>query len=264
METGLTGRVALITGASKGLGLAIAKALSGEGADVVLLARDAAALATAAANIGGPGEVLTVSADITSSTEVARAVAEAAAWKGRLNIVVNNAGPPMQTAAITDQPDEAWTETFNIKAMGMVRVSRAALPLLPDDGSGRIVNISGVAAEMVIPDAAVTAAVNGAVKAFTTYLAAEAAPRRINVNAVSPGVMNTEIMQQLLADMAEAQGTTAEAVKAVMTGSFGIRAGRWGEPSEVGDLVVFLASDRAAYITGQVLLIDGGLVNSIR
>jgi 3-oxoacyl-[acyl-carrier protein] reductase len=264
METELSGRVALITGASKGLGLAIAKALQSDGAHVVLVARDQAGLETAAASFnGGPGEVLAIAADITSSEAVDQAVKTAAEWKDGLNVVVNNAGPPMRPGGIADHSDDVWAGAFDTKALGMIRVSRAALPVLPDDGTGRIVNISGATAEAILPNGVVTAVVNGAVQAFTSYLATEAAARHITVNAVCPGMMNTEGWRQRLTAMGESQGKTADEMQAGMAQALGIRAGRWGEPEEVGDVVAFLASDRAAYITGQALLVDGGLVKSV-
>jgi NAD(P)-dependent dehydrogenase (short-subunit alcohol dehydrogenase family) len=264
METGLTDRVALITGASKGLGLAIAQALSAEGAHVVLVARDETGLADAAKTLeGNPGDVLTFAADITSSDEVTAAVTAASEWKNKLNVVVNNAGPPMRPGGIADHPDEVWASAFDTKAIGMIRVSRAALAALADDGTGRIINISGATAEAIIPNGVVTAVVNGAVQAFTSYLATEAAARNINVNAVCPGMMNTDGWRQRLAGMGEAQGKSADQMQAGMTQGLGIRAGRWGDPAEVGEIVAFLASDRAAYITGQSLLVDGGLVKSV-
>jgi 3-oxoacyl-[acyl-carrier protein] reductase len=264
METGLSGRVALVTGASKGLGLAIAKALRSEGAHVVLVARDQAGLDAAAATFeDGSGELLTIAADITSSESVDDAVKQANEWKNGLNVVVNNAGPPMRPGGITDHDDEVWAGAFDTKALGMIRVSRAALRVLPEDGTGRIVNISGATAESIIPNGVVTAVVNGAVQAFTSYLASEAAQRNITVNAVCPGMMNTDGWRQRLTAMGEAQGKTADELQAGMTKGLGIRAGRWGEPAEVGELVAFLASDRAAYITGQSLLVDGGLVKSV-
>lgn len=263
MHTGLQGRVALVTGGSKGIGLAIARALSEEGADVVLLARHQAGLDEAAATFNGHGEVLPLAADLTSATSVQDAVEKAAAWKGKLNVVVNNAGPPMRPGAIADHPDEVWSDALNIKALGTIRVCRCALPLLAEDGSGRVVNISGVTAEAVLPNGVVTGVVNGAVQALTSYLAAEAADRRITVNAVCPGFTNTDGWRQRLTVMGEPQGKTAEQMQAGMTAGLGIRAGRWAEPSEIGGLVTFLASDQGTYITGQVLLIDGGLVRSV-
>ena len=263
MESGLTDRVALITGGSKGIGLAIARTLNAEGAHVVLLARDGSQLNAAADGLDGPGEVLAITADLTSSEEVAGAVSRAHAWKDRLNIVVNNAGPPMRPGAIGDHEDAVWADAFNIKALGMIRVCRAAIPAIADDGTGRIINISGATAAAIIPNGAVTAMINASVQALTSYLATETASRRITVNAVSPGMTNTAGWQERLTAMGQAQGKTAQEMQAGMTQGLAIRAGRWAEPTEIGSLVAFLASDHAAYITGQVVMIDGGLVKSV-
>ena len=263
METGLSGRVALVTGGSKGIGLAIAAALVAEGVHVALLARHEQELKDAAASLAGAGEVLTISADLTSRDAVEAAVATAAKWKDQLNVVVNNAGPPMRPGNVSDHDDSVWTDAFDIKLLGLLRVSRAAAPLLAEDGSGRIINIAGVTANTILPNGGVTAAVNAAVGALTSYLATEFAARKVTVNAVSPGMTDTDGWRQRLTAMGQAQGKTAEELQAGMTQGLAIRAGRWADPSEIGNLVTFLASDHGAYITGQSVIIDGGLVKSV-
>jgi 3-oxoacyl-[acyl-carrier protein] reductase len=258
MDTGLAGRVALVTGATRGIGFAIAEGLRAEGADVAVLARSKDGVDDAVARLGGEAHAHGIVADLTDPEQVDRAVQEAADWRGRLHVVVNNAGPPMQSGTITDTDDEPWAMTFATKAMGMVRVARAALPLLADDGTGRIVNVSGVTAKSVIPNAGITGITNAAVGAFTRYLAEEAAPRGIRVNAVCPGMTRTEGWLQRAATAAEQQGITAEQFFANMTERLGVSLGRWAEPREIADVVVFCASDRVAFMTGHVLVVDGG------
>jgi NAD(P)-dependent dehydrogenase (short-subunit alcohol dehydrogenase family) len=263
MQGGLDDRVALITGGSKGIGLAIAKALYAQGASVALLARHKDELEAAAAEVGNSGRVLTLNADLTNADEVSRAVEQAAAWKGKLNVIVNNAGPPMRPGALADHSDDVWRDAFDTKALGAIRVSRSAMPKLATDGTGRIVNISGVTAETVMPNGIVTAVINAGVQALTSYLATEAAEQHVTVNAVCPGMTDTEGWRQRLTAMAEPQGKTASDLRDGMTKGLGIRAGRWAQPDEIGGLVAFLASDAGAYITGQVMRIDGGLVKAV-
>jgi 3-oxoacyl-[acyl-carrier protein] reductase len=172
--------------------------------------------------------------------------------------VVNNAGPPMQSGAIAELDDDPWVTTFGTKAMGGVRVARAAMAHLPDDGTGRIVNISGVTAASLIPNAGVTGVTNTAVQAFTKYLATELAPRNVNVNAVCPGMTLTEGWLERAGRAAEAQGITRDEFFATMTDKLGIVLGRWAQPREIADVVVFLASDRASFVTGTTVVVDGG------
>jgi 3-oxoacyl-[acyl-carrier protein] reductase len=266
MSMGLEGRVALVTGGTKGIGFAIASTLRAEGAPVAVLARGESSdvsKALDALRAGDGGEVLSLSGDLSKREDVDRAVAEAAAWKGKLNVVVNNAGPQIQTGTIAELDDEPWLRVLDVKVVGMVRVARAALGVLADDGTGAIVNVSGVTARAVLPNAGVTAAANAAVLALTSYLATEAAAKGVRVNAVIPGMTNTEGWQGRLDGMAEAQGKTREEVRAGMTQALGIRLGRWAEPSEIAAVVAFLVSDRAGYVTGQMLGVDGGQAKGV-
>jgi 3-oxoacyl-[acyl-carrier protein] reductase len=258
METGLAGRTALVTGATRGIGFAIARGLVSEGAKVALLARSRDALDAAVDALGGTEVAHGLAADLTDAASVDAAVAAAAQWGGGLSVVVNNAGPPMQSGAIEALDDDPWANTFGTKAMGAIRVARAAMAHLPDDGTGRVINISGVTAASLIPNAGVTGVTNAAVQAFTKYLATELGPRSINVNAVCPGLTLTEGWLERGTGAAEAQGITREEFFAGMTEKLGIVLGRWAQPTEIADAVVFLASDRASFLTGQTIVVDGG------
>jgi 3-oxoacyl-[acyl-carrier protein] reductase len=259
----LQGRVALVTGASRGIGAAIAAALHARGARVAAVARDKDALDAAVSRIGQGDCVLAVLADVTDTASVREAVAAAHAWGGRLDVVVNCAGPQLTPAPLAETPDIDLTRYLDVKLIGFHRVSSAALPLISDTGTGRIINVAGQTARTLVPNAGVTGITNAAVIALTSYLASEGAARHVLVNAISPGMTLTEGWINRHEAMAAQQGTSREAVRDAMTKGIGIRLGRWAETAEIAQAAVFLASDLSSYITGQVIEVDGGLTKSV-
>jgi len=267
MDLGLKGRTALVTGASKGIGKAIARGLAAEGVNLALLARTAAALEGAAAEIRAATEVrvLALPTDIRDRTAVEAAVTRAAAELGPIHILVNNAGGPIKRPErqIT-WPDTDWQDDFDTKTLGMLRVTQALLPRMPNDGTGRIVNISGIAGSSVLTSALTHGMNNAAMNHVTSYLAADLAAARITVNAVIPGLIATEWRESWAENGARQRGVSKQEFLDQICREWGIVSKRWGTMAEVADAVVFLASDRAAYINGAKLPVDGGYVLNVR
>lgn len=267
MDLGLTGRTAVITGASEGIGRAIAHGLAVEGANVTLLARSRERLEVVAAElrgVAGAGDVIAIPTDVREADQVEEAVALVRARFGRVDILVNNAGNRMRPGRQIAWTDDEWLLDLDTKLVGMLRVTRAFEPLLPDDGAGRIINVSGVAGSIVWETALTHGMNNAAMNQATRYLAAELAARRILVNAVIPGLIATDWRREWARSSGATAGTTAEAFVRQVCRDKGVLLGRWAEPEEVADVVVFLASARAAYVTGTSIVVDGGLTVNAR
>lgn len=266
MELGLKGRTAVITGGSKGIGKNIARGLAAEGVNVVLIARNKDVLEATADEIRKSNDVgvLAIPTDIKSAAAVKVAAERAASQFKTIHILVNNAGSAIRRfdRQIT-WPDTDWMDDIDGKMMGALRCVQSFLPYMPRDGSGRIINISGIAGTSVLIKALTHGFNNSAMNHVTTYLAADLAQENINVTAVVPGLIATEWRQTWAENMAKQQGKTREQFLIDTCKSWGILAGRWGSMEEVTDTVVFLASDRARYITGTQIAVDGGYgVNS--
>jgi NAD(P)-dependent dehydrogenase (short-subunit alcohol dehydrogenase family) len=267
MDLGLKGRTALVTGASKGIGKAIARGLAAEGVNLALLARTAPALEAAAKEIAAATgvRVLALPTDIRNDTAVKGAVERAAAELGPVHILVNNAGGPIKRPErqIT-WPSADWLDDIDTKTLGMLRVTQALLPHMPTDGTGRIVNISGIAGSSVLTSALTHGLNNAAMNHVTSYLAADLSAARITVNSVIPGLIATEWREGWAQNSAKQRQLTKAQFLEQICQSWGIVSKRWGSMGEVADAVVFLASDRAAYINGAKLTVDGGYAINVR
>ncbi len=267
MKLGLEGRAALITGAGRGIGKAVARGLAEEGVRVALLARTAPELEAAATEIAAATGVraLALPADVRDAAAVERAAEHAASELGTIHVLVNNAGGPIKRAErqIT-WPDSDWLDDVDTKTLGMLRVTQALLPRMPDDGTGRIVNVSGIAGASVLTSALTHGLNNAAVNHVTSYLAADLARSRITVNAVIPGLIATEWREKWADDAARRREISKSEFLERTCADWGIVAGRWGSMREVSDAVVFLASDRAAYVNGAKLAVDGGYSINVR
>ncbi|MGE0214801.1 MAG: SDR family NAD(P)-dependent oxidoreductase [Mycolicibacterium sp.] len=249
-----------MTGGSRGLGFAVAEALLQRGAKVAIISRNDADVKAAAARLDSDGsKVLPIIADVTDDDSVKAALAQVQGWQGRLDILVNNAGPQLAPSPVVDADESAIIATFNTKLLGFLRVSRAALAALSESGKGSIVNVAGATAHVPVPNTGVTGIVNASVVALTSFLAGEAAPKNVRVNAISPGMTKTEGWLAKNEAAAAQQDISADEVRAGVVKALGIRLGRWAEPAEIGAAAAFLASDDASYVTGQVLRVDGGL-----
>lgn len=267
IETGLKGRTAVVTGGSKGIGGAIARGLAAQGVHLVLLARGKELLEQTAQDIRTAHDVtvLPIAADVSSAESVQAAAAEALATFPTIHVVVNNAGAPIRRM---DRqilwPDTDWVGDINLKLVGMLRVIQSFLPGLAKDGSGRIINISGTGGSLVWAPALTTGLNNAAMNHVTTYLAQDMAAEQVTVNAIVPGLVGTEAREVWAENMARQQNTTKAEFIASFCKRMGILAGRWASMEEVADLTVFLASDRARYINGARIVVDGGMTINAR
>jgi NAD(P)-dependent dehydrogenase (short-subunit alcohol dehydrogenase family) len=267
MNLGLKGRNALVTGASKGIGKAIARGLADEGVNLVLLARGAEELEKSAAEIcNATGvKVITIPTDMRETAAVKAAADRAAAELKTVHILVNNAGGPIkrQERQIT-WPDTDWMDDVNIKTMGMLRMIQALLPSMPTDGTGRIINISGIAGSSVLSSALTHGLNNSAMNHVTTYLAQDLSASRITVNSVIPGLIATEWRESWAENMGRQRGQTKQQFLDDTCRDWGIPSRRWGTMEEVSDVVTFLASDRASYVNGARITVDGGYTINTR
>jgi 3-oxoacyl-[acyl-carrier protein] reductase len=267
MDLGLKGRAALITGGSKGIGKAIALGLATEGVQVALLARTDQTLQVAAEEIRAAtgATVLALPTDIRDAAAVASSVERARAELGTLHILVNNAGGPIKRPERQIQwSDSDWGDDIDTKMLGMLRVTQSMIPHMPTDGTGRIINISGIAGSSVLTSALTHGLNNAAMNHATAYLAADLAAARITVNAVIPGLIATEWRESWAQNAGRQRGVSKEEFLDATCRDWGIVAGRWGTMREVADAVVFIASDRAAYINGAKLTVDGGYAINVR
>jgi 3-oxoacyl-[acyl-carrier protein] reductase len=243
MELGLRGRTAIVCGASSGLGLASAEALAEEGANVAMFARRREQLDQDANRIGA----LAVRGDVTNAADLERLVAKTVEAFGGIDIVVWNSGGPPATKA-SEITDEQLESAFELLLQPAVRLVRLTLPQLRESEAGRIVFITSATVKEPTPHLALSNALRPGLTGWAKTLARELGPDNITVNCVAPGRIDTPRMTELYG----ADGPPPEELAQ-------IPLGRMGSPREFGDVVCFLASDKASYVTGTTVLVDGGI-----
>jgi NAD(P)-dependent dehydrogenase (short-subunit alcohol dehydrogenase family) len=263
MDLELTGKRAIVTGGSRGIGLAVARALALEGCDVALVARDKSALEAAreAVAIASGRRVIAVGCDAGDDDSVRNMAAEVADGLGGADILVNSAARPNTGAVVgIDAFDAAeFTEQVNVKVLGYLRCAKAVVPLMRERGWGRIINISGLAARST---GAITGTVrNVAVAALTKNLADELGADGINVTVVHPGLTVTEKTQEILTGRAQRAGISVAEVERQLSASVSI--GRLVTADEVASVVTFLASPKSVAINGDAITVGGGAVGPI-
>ena len=268
MDTRIKGRIAFVTGASQGIGEAIARALHREGAKVALLARDEGKLTKVVGDLGDGA--LAVAGDVTDAKSLAAAIERVETMLGGIDIAVNNAGGLRSSTGglfrpFEEVPDADWLATWELNVLSAVRVARALAPRMAKRGWGRIINISSENGVQPDPVAIEYSAAKGALNILTKGLAKAYADRGVLVNVVSPAYVDTPIVRDILAHWPGSENVARDDLMAHFLSTFrpNIGVGRPGKAEDVAEAVVFLASEGAAFITGTNLRIDGGSVTTL-
>jgi len=263
MDLGLKGKVALVAGASQGMGRASALGFAREGAKGAICARGEAALNDAAAMIRKQtgGDVLALVADMSKPEDIKKFVNQSAEHFGRLDIIINNAGgpPPGEFMKFTD---DDWQNAYNLSFMSTMRMTREAVPHMRKVGGGRVINITSYSVKEPITGLVLSNAVRSAVIGLAKTLSRELARDNILINNICPGRIDTERAQKLNKARADRLKRPVEEINKEMAAE--VPLGRYGTAEETADVIVFLGSERASYVTGTTIQIDGGLVRGIQ
>lgn len=260
MDLGLQGKVAIVTGGSQGIGKAVAAGLVREGARATICARDKATLERAASEIDETGQaVLAVPADMANPADIARVVGETVRRFGGVDILVNNAGRS-RTGHFPDVDEAGLQASVDVKVFGFMRMARAVLPHMRRRGAGRIINIVGGAGKQPNAWMMGSATINGALLSFTKVLSEELGQDNILVNAVLPGYIDTPQWDWLKQDLAKEMHLPPDEAMRAICRNTALR--RFGSAEEIANVIIFLASARASYVTGVAIQVDGGRIKS--
>jgi len=263
MDLGLAGKIALVGGSSKGIGFAAAGALAAEGARVVVVARHGDELEQAAAKLAakpGVDGVLPIVGDLSLAEDIERIVSEALGRYGRVDIAVNNLGGP-PPGELLDFSEDEWQLAFDLSFNSARRLNALVLPGMIERGHGRIVSVLSKTIKEPEDRLGLSTIARTALSAYSKLLAQEVAPYGITVNNVLPGSIATDRLSSVIQAQAKAAGRDVEEQTSQRLAA--VPAGRFGLPEEAGELIAFLASDRAAFVTGQNIAIDGGQIKSL-
>ncbi len=258
MEFGLDGKVALVAAGSRGIGRATALQLSKEGAALAICARGEEDLMRTVEDCQGPS--IGVQADVSNPGDVERFVQDALdAFEG-IDVLINNAGGPPR-GGFEDVNSEAFREALNLNLMSTINLTQECLPHLKSGDWGRIINITSISAKEPLEDLVLSNTARAGVLGAAKTLSREVAENDVTVNSVLPGLTGTDRLHNLIREQASESKKSFE--KAREDSESNIPMGRWGEPDELADVITFLASERASYVTGTALQVDGGLVSGL-
>jgi 3-oxoacyl-[acyl-carrier protein] reductase len=262
MELGLRNKIALVAASSQGLGKAIAESLSEEGATVVICARDKKILTATAKEISAKtkGEVFPVSTDVSKAKEIERLVRTVVKKFGTIHILVNNAGgPPVET--FDRLSDDHWERGVQLTMMSAIRLTRAVIPFMQKQQWGRIITVNSIAGKQPIQELVISSTLRPGLIGLHKVLATQYAKDGILINTVCPGFVMTKRQEEISAVRSSKANITVQEYMKIQAKE--IPLGRYGTPREIADVVAFLASSRASFLTGATISVDGGMTRGL-